>query len=194
MNILENNSQLISEFVFQLNKAENTKKSYQRDLEILNRYLSKVDIRLDQLTQPTVQRFIDALESGLIKNTKGNRYSPSSINRIFAAISVLCRYTNQRDCIKDIHINKAEHISQQAPKSIEVEDVETIRLKVANSRKASAQRDIAIVDMLYLTGIRVGELVEIKREDITYDKHSKVYLVHVNKSKGGLSRKVCKLF
>ncbi|MGG3925676.1 tyrosine-type recombinase/integrase [Metabacillus fastidiosus] len=188
MNIQQNNNDLIEEFIFQLRKADNTKKSYQRDLEILNRYLSKVDIRLDQLTQPTVQRFIEGLENGLIKNTKDQRYSASSINRIFAAIRVFCDYTNQRECIKEIQINKPAPISQQAPKSIEIEDVETIRLKVANSRKASAQRDISIVDMLYLTGIRVSELVELKRSDIIYDKHNKVYLVHVNKSKANKVR------
>ncbi|WP_243356898.1 tyrosine-type recombinase/integrase [Bacillus litorisediminis] len=188
MSIQNVNKELIDEFIFQLNKAENTRKSYQRDLDIMNRYLSSVGISMDSLTQPTVQMFITGLEDGLIKNTEGKRYSASSINRIFAAIRVFCDYTNQRDCIRDIKINKTPHISQQSPKSIEVEDVESIRLKVANSRKASAQRDLAIVDMLYLTGMRVSELVELRRDEIVYDKHDKVYLVHINKSKGDKAR------
>jgi len=186
------NSLLIEDFIFQLRKAENTKKSYQRDLEIFNKYLSK-DLSLDmsKLTQETVQMFIDALESGLIKNSKGSRYNPSSINRIFASIRSFCDYTEQRRCILDIDITKTPHISKQAaPKSIEVEDIERIRLKVANSRKASAQRDLAIVDMLQYTGIRVGELVTLTKDNIEYDKYLKEYSIHIVKSKNGESRKI----
>ncbi|MGX2959495.1 tyrosine-type recombinase/integrase [Peribacillus sp. JNUCC 23] len=185
---MNNNSKLIEEFIFQLRNAENTKKAYQRDLEVFNRYLSKVDISLDQLTQPTVQMFITGLEDGTTKNKDKKRYSPSSINRIFAAIRVFCDYSNQRDCIKDIKINKTAHISQQSPKSVEVEDIESIRLKIANSRKASTQRDLAIVDMLRLTGIRVSELVSLTKNDIEFDKRNKVYLVHINTSKGNKAR------
>ncbi|MED1206107.1 tyrosine-type recombinase/integrase [Heyndrickxia acidicola] len=185
------NSELIQEFIFQLGKAENTKKSYQRDLEILNRYLSKVNVRRDELTQETIQMFIDSLESGLLKNTKGDRYNPSSINRIFAAIRVFTDYTDQRSCIKDIQINKTTHISKQlAPKSVEAEDIASIRLKIANSRKASSKRDLAIVDMLQFTGMRVGELVELKLKDIEYDETTKKYLIHINQSKGNKVRTV----
>lgn len=184
------NKELIEEFIFQLNKAENTKNSYKRDLEVFNRYLSSVNINMNQLTQTTVQMFISGLEDGLIKNSKGNKYSPSSINRIFAAIRTFCHYTNQHDCIKDIRINKPDHISKLSPKSIDTDEIESIRLKIANSRKASSQRDLAIVDMLRLTGIRVSELVSLTKKDIEYNKRDKVYLVHINTSKGDKARTI----
>ncbi|MEX3710865.1 tyrosine-type recombinase/integrase [Cytobacillus horneckiae] len=187
---MESNTKLIEDFIFQLRKAENTKKAYQRDLEVFNRYLSKVNISMDDLTQQTVQLFISSLENGSVKNTKGNRYSPSSINRIFAAICMYCDYSNQRDCTKEIDINKPSHISKQAPKSIETEEIETIRLRVANSKKASSQRDLAIVDMLMLTGIRVSELVNLTKNDIEYSKRDKLYYIHINTSKGDKARKI----
>ncbi|MEC1155647.1 tyrosine-type recombinase/integrase [Cytobacillus horneckiae] len=185
---MESNKMLIEEFIFQLRKAENTKKAYQRDLEVFNQYLSKVNISMDDLTQQTVQLFISSLENGSVKNTKGTRYSPSSINRIFAAICMYCDYSNQRKCVKEIDINKPSHISKQAPKSIEIEDIEKIRLMVANSKKASSQRDLAIVDMLMLTGIRVGELVNLIKDDIEYSKRDKLYYIHINASKGDRAR------
>ena len=185
---MSSNSNLIEEFIFQLRKAENTKKAYQRDLEIFNRYLSKVNISMDQLTQPTVQMFITGLEDGMTRNKDGKRYSPASINRIFASIRGYCDYSNQRDCVKDIRISKTAHISQLSPKSIDIEDIESIRLQIANSRKASSQRDLAIVDMLRLTGIRVSELVALTIDDIVYDKSRKLYSVHINTSKGNKAR------
>ncbi|MCA1027335.1 tyrosine-type recombinase/integrase [Cytobacillus kochii] len=187
---MNDNTKLIEDFIFQLRKAENTKKAYQRDLEVFNRYLSKVNISINDLTQPTVQLFVSSLENGSVKNTKEKRYSPSSINRIFAAICMYCDYSNQRDCVKDIDINKPSHISKQSPKSIEIEDIETIRLRVANSKKPSSQRDLAIVDMLKLTGIRVSELVNLTKDDIKYDKQDKIYYIHITTSKGDKARAI----
>jgi len=190
MNIQEQNSQLIDEFIFQLNKAENTKASYKRDLELFNHYLSKVNASLSQLNSNTVQMFIDALEQGSIRNKDGKKYSPSSINRIFAAIRTFCNYTNQRDAVTNIRITKTEHISKLSPKSIETDEIEKIRLRIANSRKPSAQRDLAIFDMLYLTGIRVSELVNLTKDDIEYDKNQKVYIVHIRDSKNDKARSI----
>jgi integrase/recombinase XerD len=190
LKIHEQNSQLIDEFIFQLNKAENTKASYKRDLEIFNQYLSKVNISLNQLNNNTVQMFIDALEQGSIKNRDGKKYSLSSISRIFAAIRTFCNYTNQRDAVTNIRITKTEHISKLSPKSIETDEIETIRLRIANSRKPSTQRDLAIFDMLYLTGIRVSELVNLTKDDIEYDKNQKVYIVHIRDSKNDKARSI----
>lgn len=190
MNIKEQNSQLIDDFIFQLKKAENTKASYKRDLELFNRYLSKTNISINELNNNTVQMFIDALEQGSIRNKDGKKYSPSTINRIYAAIRTFCNYTNQHDAIKDIRITKTEHISKLSPKSIEADEIETIRLRIANSRKPSAQRDLAIFDMLYLTGIRVSELVNLTKDDIEYDKSQKVYIVHIRDSKNEKARSI----
>ncbi|MGX1902420.1 tyrosine-type recombinase/integrase [Thermolongibacillus altinsuensis] len=190
MNVKEQNSQLIDEFIFQLNKAENTKASYKRDLEIFNQYLSKVNASLSQLNTNTVQMFVDALEQGSIRNNNDKKYSPSSINRIFAAIRAFCNYTNQRDAVTNIRITKTEHISKLSPKSIETDEIETIRLRIANSRKPSTQRDLAIFDMLYLTGIRVSELVNLTKDDLEYDKNQKVYIVHIRDSKNEKARSI----
>lgn len=186
---MNNNSKLIEEFIFQLRKAENTKKAYQRDLEIFNWYLSKVDVSINHVSHNTIQMFIENLEAGTITNKDGKRYSPSSINRVYAAIRVYCQYSNQFEAIKDdIRINKPAHISQQSPKSIEKDAIETIRSQVCNSRKASSQRDTAILDMLKLTGMRVSELVNLTKDDIIYDKKSKYYSIHINSSKGNKAR------
>ncbi|MFC4182998.1 tyrosine-type recombinase/integrase [Saccharococcus thermophilus] len=190
MNIQEQNSQLIDDFIFQLKKAENTKASYKRDLELFNRYLSKTNISINELNNNTVQMFIDALEQGSIRNKDGKKYSPSTINRIYAAIRTFCNYTNQHDAVKDIDINQTEHISKLSPKSIETDEIETIRLRISNSRKPSAQRDLAIFDMLYLTGVRVSELVNLTKDDLEYDEIEKVYRVHVRDSKNKKARSI----
>ncbi|MDY7903531.1 MULTISPECIES: tyrosine-type recombinase/integrase [Bacillus] len=181
----EYNSKLIEEYIFQLRKAENTKQSYKRDLQLLNKYLSDDELRIDRLSSTIVQLFIDALENGTIKTNKGERYKATSINRIYASIRSFCIYTEQFEAFKDIRITKTQHISELTPKSVDVNYIESIRKRIGdrkNKPKLINYRDLAIIDMLRLTGMRVSELVDLKKEDLTLKGNP--YLIHINKSKG----------
>lgn len=184
------NNELIEEFVFQLRKSENTKSNYKRDLQVFGRYLSNSDLSLDKLTQPTVQMFIQGLEAGTVVGATGKVLGSTTINRIFASIRSYCDYTNQHEAIQDIVINKTQSISQQDSKAVATKDIDSIRLRIANSRKPSTQRDLAMFDMLRSTGIRVSELVMLKLDDIEYNKKSKVYYISIRTSKGKVSRTV----
>lgn len=181
----EYNSKLIEEYIFQLRKAENTKQSYMRDLQLLNKYLSDDELKIDRLSSTIVQLFIDALENGTIKTNKGERYKAASINRIYASIRSFCIYTEQFEAFKDIRITKTQHISELTPKSVEVNYIESIRKRIGdrkNKPKLINYRDLAIIDMLRLTGMRVSELVDLKKADLTLKGNP--YLIHINKSKG----------
>lgn len=181
----EYNSKLIEEYIFQLRKAENTKQSYKRDLQLLNKYLSDDELKIDRLSSTIVQLFIDALENGTIKTNKGERYKAASINRIYASIRSFCIYTEQFEVFKDIRITKTQHISELTPKSVDVNYIESIRKRIGdrkNKPKLINYRDLAIIDMLRLTGMRVSELVDLKKEDLTLKGNP--YLIHINKSKG----------
>ncbi|MEH7724213.1 tyrosine-type recombinase/integrase [Bacillus velezensis] len=179
------NSKLIEEYIFQSRKAENTKQSYKRDLQLLNKYLSDDELRIDRLSSTIVQLFIDALENGTIKTNKGERYKAASINRIYASIRSFCIYSEQFEAFKDIRITKTQHISELTPKSVDVNYIESIRKRIGdrkNKPKLINYRDLAIIDMLRLTGMRVSELVDLKKEDLTLKGNP--YLIHINKSKG----------
>ncbi|MCY8934981.1 tyrosine-type recombinase/integrase [Bacillus atrophaeus] len=181
----EYNSKLIEEYIFQLRKAENTKQSYMRDLQLLNKYLSDDELKIDCLSSTIVQLFIDALENGTIKTNKGERYKAASINRIYASIRLFCLYTEQFEAFKDIRITKTQHISELTPKSVEVNYIESIRKRIGdrkNKPKLINYRDLAIIDMLRLTGMRVSELVDLKKSDLTLKGNP--YIIHINKSKG----------
>ncbi|MDY7046815.1 site-specific integrase, partial [Virgibacillus sp. M23] len=66
----EYNSNLIEDYIFQLRKAENTKQSYKRDLQLFNKFLSDDEIRIDRLSSTIVQLFIESLENGTIKTLR----------------------------------------------------------------------------------------------------------------------------
>ncbi|MEU2589653.1 tyrosine-type recombinase/integrase [Alkalihalobacillus sp. NPDC078783] len=193
-NIKEYNHELVEEFIFQLRKAENTKKSYQRDLSLFSVYLATNDIKIDSLTYDTVQMFINGLETGRVKGLQGKKLGSSTINRIFAAICAFAKYSGQSEAVYDIDINRPTDINSVAPKSLPFNSLDKIRLSIANNRKASSQRDVAILDTLINTGIRVSELVNLKLSDITFDTDKdtkeRTYYYHIRTSKGKVSRNI----
>jgi len=78
--------------------------------------------------------------------------------------------------MKRIHKIKT---NQQVKDIITDEDIERLR------DKCSCKRDLAIVDLLYSTGIRVGELVNLNIADIDFEAREGVVF-----GKGGKERKV----
>ncbi|OON87062.1 integrase, partial [Oribacterium sp. C9] len=69
--------------------------------------------------------------------------------------------------------------NQQVKEVISDEDIERLR------DNCSCKRDLAIVDLLYSTGIRVGELVNLNVSDIDFEERECVVF-----GKGGKERKV----
>ena len=78
--------------------------------------------------------------------------------------------------MKRIHKIKT---NQQVKEIINDEDIEKLR------DKCTCKRDLAIVDLLYSTGIRVGELVNLNIQDINFEDRECVVF-----GKGGKERKV----
>ena len=78
--------------------------------------------------------------------------------------------------MKRIHKIKT---NQQVKEIINDEDIEKLR------DKCSCKRDLAIIDLLYSTGIRVGELVNLNIQDINFEDRECVVF-----GKGGKERKV----
>lgn len=76
--------------------------------------------------------------------------------------------------MKRIHKIKAP---TQVKEIISDEAIETLR------DHCSCKRDLAMIDLLYSTGIRVGELVNLDREDIDFEKRECVVFGKGNKER-----------
>ncbi|WP_416826113.1 tyrosine-type recombinase/integrase [Ectobacillus polymachus] len=132
------------------NKSPNTLKSYSRDLTQFNNYIQQYNVTLDSLNDLIVQQYINYLS---------DKYSPYTINRMYAAIRSFCHYSNQLHAVEDIEIQSVPHISKQESKGLTEDEVTSLRLSVANDKSSpTKQRDQAIIDFLLYTGYRVSEL------------------------------------
>ena len=142
------------------NASESTVSSYRCDLKKLERYLKEHGIEDVQSVTPTnLNSYVLYLEKqGL---------STATVSRNVASMKAYFHYAYyNRKIEKDpTETIKAPHIEKKAPGILSME--ETIRLlEQPSGSTPKEQRDRAMLELLYATGVRVTELISMKLTDI----------------------------
>ena len=156
------------------NKSELTKKTYHYVLVKFHGWLVSNGGDLNQLTRVDIQQYIRSLES--------SKKSASTINKIYSVLMVFSRFIKQPDIMEDIRIPEVRKIKHIAPKSLERNERNKLFRDVERN---GSLRDIAIVYVFLLTGIRVSELCSLNREDVSLSERSGQIVVI---GKGNVSR------
>ncbi|HXG89109.1 MAG TPA: site-specific tyrosine recombinase XerD [Vicinamibacterales bacterium] len=152
----------LSHLQFERRLAAHTLDSYGRDLVELGRYAAGRDRPIDQLTRQELEAFIREL--------MGQGRSPRSVARLVACIRGFYRFLT-------LHRHLAENpaVDLQAPKAWKVlpkflgtDDIERL-LNAPDLATPRGVRDRALIEVLYATGLRVSELVELKQQDLHLD-------------------------
>jgi len=144
----------------QRNYSPNTVDAYRRDLFFFISHLkAKGTVSLDRVDYRILVEFLSVLrEKGL---------ADSSVARKVASIKAFFKFLSVRKIIRS---NPALILStpkkgEKLPRFLSLEEVTRI-LSGPSGKKWQALRDRAILEMLYSTGIRVGELTSLERKDI----------------------------
>lgn len=166
----------------ELSLSKNTCESYQRDVEQYAEYLMKYR----NITSPA-QIDVDDLRSYLtsLKNKHINSSSQSrklSAIKSFHKFCVLEKYTD-RNISKLVNNPKQE---KKLPVVLSIEEVDML-LNSLNQHTPLEMRNKAMIELLYSSGLRVSELIELKFNDLrtdlgllqVYGKGSKERLVPV---------------
>ena len=144
--------------------SPNTVKSYQSDLSIFLKWLSSnCNSSFKNTKSEDVELFIKHLFQLGFKST--------TINRKISSIKTFYIYLKKQKLIdiiptENIIVPKQE---KNLPKSISEKEVETL-LNSINGSSNIELRDKAMMELLYATGVRVSELVNIKLNDIDFNR------------------------
>ena len=154
----------IQEFVIYLRDVKktsrNTEISYQRDLIQLEEYLRNQGIvEPDKVTKTSLNSYILYME----KSGKAT----TTISRELAAIKAFFHYQFKEGRIRrdPAELLKAPKVEKKAPVILSVEEVQSL-LAQPEGKNAKEVRDKAMLELLYATGIRVSELINLQLSDI----------------------------
>lgn len=142
--------------------SNKTLEAYYDDLTLYNEFLGNNFINILDIDYDIVKEYMKYLYSLNI--------SKSSISRKLSSIRGLYNYLVREDIVKDNYFNRIGNPKKDKylPKFLKDEEINKI-FDVCKNDTPINQRNSVIIELLYATGIRVSELVNIKLSDINID-------------------------
>ena len=177
---MEDNKELVKYLdylKYQKNYSDYTISSYKNDvLEYLN-YLNSEALDFKKVEYSDIRFYLMFL-----KDTKKD--NNSSIDRKLSSLRGFYKFLANEGYVKSnvFSLVNGPKKSKKLPRYFEYNELEEL-FKVPDTRTALGQRDLLILEMLYATGVRVGELVSIKVKDIDFSSRHILILGKGNKER-----------
>jgi len=162
---------IIQDFIEYLNSrqvSKNTLLSYERDINQLASYLKGLDKKMFEATEEDLQGYI------VYMTTIGK--SSATISRCVASMKAFYRYLLKNKLVEENIAEKllAPKVEKKELSILSVGEVEKL-LEQPSNADLKGQRDKAMLEVLYATGIRVTELISLKISDVNVNAgHIKV--------------------
>jgi len=143
--------------------SKNTSYSYKTDIEKLFTFIEKN--KVDSLTKINPQHISDFLAE---LNISG--LNITSINRCIVSVKQFFKYLMLENILKtDPTVDlTSPRMKKSIPEVLSLEDIEKI-LNAPDLTNYEGLRDAAMLEVLYASGLRVTELVELKQVNINFD-------------------------
>ena len=167
--------------------ASNTISAYRLDIEKFFHYLSTNQLSLEKVTPEQLSSYVAWLRG--MENTEF-KIGESSIARNIISIRSYFTYLAKEHKFNNPSSNfKPPKIGKRLPKALTIDQVMSM-LNIAGTDLISS-RDKALVELLYATGARVSELINLNTLDIsTFDSEAGSTTTVKLKGKGGKERVV----
>lgn len=138
--------------------SRNTVAAYRRDLLKFSQFLDSVNLSLSQLKSTDIIKFSEVLRNAGL--------SESSIARHIVAIRSLFDFLSKDQAIENIakDVNPPK-IPKRLPKALSIGDIES--MIAINGDDIAGIRNRALIELLYATGARVSEIVQLNIGDIS---------------------------
>jgi len=147
------------------NYSSNTVIAYKKDVETFQEFC-RVKFELNNLlkvTYPIIREWII--------NLSEKELSPLSINRKISSLSKYYDFLIKINDLKSSPLKNHKRLKVQKKLIIPFSEDEVLKVVYVFSKNFEGKRNLLIVDMLYSTGVRRDELINIKLNDVLLDEN-----------------------
>lgn len=139
-----------------------TIESYQNDIEIFYSFLLQEDVKSDDVDGVVIRNFISMLRD------RGN--TVRSCKRRIVALNQYYKYLVKTDQLASnpFDFYTSPRIEKKLPEVLYQDQIEKLFIENRKRTDELMLRDEAILELLYYTGVRASELINIKLTDINY--------------------------
>ena len=160
---MEDLNEYIRELSINKNYSENTIEAYKRDLNEYFSYLKNNNKNYLSIDYDSIRKYLSYLNDKKDTNT--------TISRKISSLRGFYSYLRLNEKIKNnpfklINLPKKE---QKLPRFFYYNELEEL-FAACDTSISLGQRNLAILEVLYATGTRVSELINIKLEDINFSE------------------------
>ena len=170
---------------YQKNYSDYTISSYENDIVEYLDYIHSEGLDFKEIEYSDIRFFLMYL-----KDTKKD--NNSSIDRKLSALRGFYKYLVNNHIVENNIFSLVNGLKKEKklPRYFEYNELEEL-FKIPDLRTPLGQRDRLIIEMLYATGIRVGELVNIRVKDIDLRSKEIIILGKGNKERNVLFGDYC---
>ena len=146
--------------------AANTISAYRNDLQQFGSYLHGVRPNGNS-TAPWVSVNADLLQD-YIREMRTKEYAAATVARKVAAVKSFFNYLTAEGVVDSdpTETLSSPRVGRSLPKALSVREVDELLEQPSKRSTPEAQRDKAMIELLYATGMRVSELVALNLESI----------------------------
>ena len=162
---------------YQKNYSDYTIKSYENDILEYFNYINSEDLNYKSIEYSDIRFFLMYL-----KDTKHD--DNSSIDRKLSSLRGFYKYLANEGIVSNnvFSLVNGPKKSKKLPRYFEYNELEEM-FSIPDINTALGQRDLLLLEMLYATGCRVGELVSIKVADIDFSSRTILIIGKGNKER-----------
>ena len=159
-----------------LNYSKHTCINYKNDLFIYENYIIENKLNILKVTYQDIRNYLEYLYN--------LKYSKKSISRHISSLRAFYKYLYNENKIKSnpLLLITNPKLDKLLPQYLKYEEVELL-LKITDTNNIEDIENRLIIELLYSTGIRVGELINIKLDDINKSNNSIKVLGKGNKER-----------
>lgn len=189
-------NEIINKFIeyleYEKGYSKKTVISYEKDLELFYNYLKENNkSEIKNITYNTIRKYLSELHE--------KKYEASSISRKISTLRTFFKYAIKNKYIKEnpMALITNPKKEKKLPKYLNYEELEKFLNSIDTTEKDGIQQKL-IIEILYSTGIRVSELVNIKIKDINIKEQQIKILGKGNKERivlfGNEASKILKIY
>ena len=132
---------------------------------------------VENIDENIIKQYLDYMKSSCNKST-------ATISRTLAAIRAFCQYLVKEEIISQNPANIVElpKINKKIPKILTEQQIDLL-LSQPSASDIKGIRDRAMLELLYATGIRVSELIDLNITEISICNKVTLYVVMKHKER-----------
>ena len=164
------------------NYSQETVYNYERDLKLFEDFLSEIEVPFKKVDKPTINHYkayLTSIDRRTAKGQKGiKKLESRSINRFLSTLRSYLKYLIEMDYPSPLPSEAVKLVKTERkhPRVAELKDL--IRLIESPSslenNKVVAIRNRAMLELLFSTGMRISELINLNRQQI--DNSGRIFI------------------